>query len=378
MNRMQFIYNYIFRGPNGNGFNWRFYFPLFGVIIGTTVALLTLGIMEGMEAQIFTKLKTVNSTSKIPFSKLTHEKIDDAYLGTSQNVIIKNNKDYRIIEMRSYDKFDFFIRNNIKEYLISDANVNDNSTHIYIGSDLASKIQCGIGDTVLLTSPLDVNLFSGIPPQEEVVIGGVFNLQLLNYDSNIIFSSIDIAKLLLKDPIYWSFSNKDKNELLEIDSALKISSWEDEHQDFISAMKLEKIAFSSFGFIIILLSAFSAFSIMCISVVKRISEIGILRATGISKKVIFTIYLLKSILIGLIGSVLGVLTFYLISIFNNKYGLINAILADSILFDFKILPSLEYSVLAVIFSIIVLILSGIYPAKFSTSIEIKNSINYNK
>jgi lipoprotein-releasing system permease protein len=378
MNRSRFIFNYIFRGPNGKGFNWRFYFPLIGVILGTTIALLTLGIMEGMEAQIFTKLKTVNIASKIPFSNAIHSKIDDAHLGTSQNIIIKNNEDYRIIEMRSFDKFEYFIRNNIKPYLISEVNRSYNSKYIYIGSDLASKIQCVVGDTVLLTSPLDVNIFSGIPPIKDVIIGGIFNIQLLNYDSNIIFSSIDIAKSILKKPVYWSFSNKDKKELLKIDNSLNIFSWENAHEDFISAMKLEKIVFSSFGFLIILLSAFSAFSIMCISVVKRISEIGILRAMGISNNFIFKIYIIKSISIGLLGAISGVFIFYIIAALNNQHGLINSLFADSILFDFKILPSIEYSILTVVFSIFVLIVSGIYPAMFSTSIQIKDSINYNK
>ena len=60
MNRNRFIFNHIFRGPNGKGFNW----DLFSVNwsdFRTIIALLTLGIMEGMEAQILIiNLKIIN------------------------------------------------------------------------------------------------------------------------------------------------------------------------------------------------------------------------------------------------------------------------------------------------------------------------------
>ena len=57
--------------------------------------------------------------------------------------------------------------------------------------------------TKILISPLDVKARLGEFHQKEVIVGGIFNIQLLNYDKILFFPHI--YKINCKKPVYWTF-----------------------------------------------------------------------------------------------------------------------------------------------------------------------------
>jgi putative ABC transport system permease protein len=143
-------------------------------------------------------------------------------------------------------------------------------------------------------------------------------------------------------------------------------------------MNLEKLAFSSFGFLIILLSAFSSFSIMCVTVIRRVSEIGILKALGFSRNMIAKIYLLQSLLIGLLGGILGVILSKIFIELDKSYNLINWIFSSKILFNFELnISNFEIFIIYLI-GLFIMLFAGIYPSIYASGIPIIESLNYKK
>ena len=109
-------------------------------------------------------------------------------------------------------------------------------------------------------------------------------MQLLNYDDQFVFIPFESGQKLFNHNYLTYYSNLDDVALskLNLPNDTYVYSWQDGHEDFISAMRLEKIAFTLFGVIIIIIAAFTSLSMMCLSIMNRISEIGIMRTIGFS------------------------------------------------------------------------------------------------
>ena len=376
MSKIEFYIKYIFRNQNGGYNNWRFYFPLLGFTLGIIAVTLTFAIMQGMEKEVLKKLETMNFTSKILDSDFV--KPDDKYFSFTIDgkAIVNNDGDYRVINVRSIEGFHRFRDNTLSEFLIQTSN---DSNGVILGKGLASKLRVSVGDFIELISPIDVSFITGIPTSVKVKISGIFNLKLLNYDDSYIFTNLSFGEALFKSSDKEIHSYLTPTQIkLTYPNVRSIETWKDVHSDFISAMSLEKLAFSSFGFLIILLSAFSSFSIMCITVIRRVSELGILRILGYSKNTIAGIYFLQSLLIGLIGGVIGIFISKSLIQLNNSNNFIGNIFSSELIFNFKLnISNLEIFIIYLI-GLFIMLFAGIYPAIYASRIPILKSLNYNK
>ena len=378
MNKFEFYLKYIFRTVDGNYYNWRFYLPLLGVAFGVISVTLTFAIMQGMEEEVFNKLESINYSATISDDNFIKPQNKDFTYVIEKKAIINSLDEYRVINIRAIEAFDSFKENSIKNFLIESVSSTD-TKQVIIGRGLASKLGVSVNDVINLISPTDVNLFTGIPASVKVKISGIFNLQLLNYDDQYIFTNLTVGELLFKSAKKQIYSNLKPEEIkLENPEITNITSWRDRHFDFISAMRLEKLAFSSFGFLIILLSSFSSFSIMCITVVRRVAEIGILRTLGFTPVMIANIYFLQSILIGLVGGLIGAIVSKVLIRLDNSYHLITNLFTSEIMFHFNL--SIENQQIFMIFSIglIIMLIAGIYPSIYASKIPILKSLNYSK
>jgi len=379
MNKITFYIKYIFRKPHGHLFHWNLYIPLLGMVLGTVIVILTLSIMQGMEYEVFSKLRSINHESKIVSNDTKFFGREYFRKGIEKKSIISHLSDFRVVNIISLDKFSDFIEKHINPYMLRESGKINEKT-IIIGSSLASKLSVDIGDTVLLTSPLDVQLITGIPPQIQMVIDGIYNMQLLNYDDQFVFIPYNAGQALFNDKYltYYSDLNSLALSKLNLPDNTYVYSWHYGHEDFIAAMKLEKIAFTLFGVIIIIIAAFTSLSMMCLSIMNRISEIGIMRTIGFRGWELAKIFLLQCTFTGIIGSAVGVIIALGLINLDNKINLIQMIFMDSLLFKFPLIINPSQISLISLSGIIIMLISGIYPAWKSGQIDILQAINYKK
>jgi len=376
MSKIEFYIKYIFRTDKGSYNNWRFYFPLLGVAFGVIAVILTFSIMQGMENEVFKKLETINFSSKIIDENFIKPENEMFLFAIDKKVIVNNGDNYRVVNIRAIEDFHKFKNNYLSEFLIK---TTSDTNGVLIGKGIASKLGVKVGEVIEIVSPINVNLFSGIPTSIRLNVSGIFNLQLLNYDDQYIFTDLSVGESL--------FNSVDKQIYSHLPVSLiesgyphvkNITTWKDEHVDFISAMSLEKLAFSSFGFLIILLSAFSSFSIMCVTVIRRVSEIGILRTLGFSKRMITNIYFLQSFLIGLIGGLIGVIVSKIFIKLDDSHNLITQFFSSEIMFDYRLNILNSQIVIIYLIGVIIMLFAGIYPSIYASRIPILKSLNYNK
>ena len=99
----------------------------------------------------------------------------DIYKGNSKKYLIFKNDIYKIIKITSINNFDHFKNKYIKKYLLEDSN----QSGIFIGKGLALELGLEIGDKVSLASPIDVNIATGLMPEDPLVyISGIFDYNI--------------------------------------------------------------------------------------------------------------------------------------------------------------------------------------------------------
>ena len=391
MNKYLFIYQFLIRKYNSRNINWSFIFPIFGIVVGTIAVLLTISIMEGMEHSIFNQLKKISFPSKLEninqkyilnITKELDKKDIEFIKSLESQIILSNSSNFRIINIKGLEKFDTFRKNILKiDYIEENVYIAENK--IYIGKNLSNKLNLSIGDVAYMSNPNRLNIFTGLPYTKRIIIAGVFDINLLDYNQNYVFCDYNLINNWIKNKNNMLlFTDKINTDVIksikDFYPDIKYTKWDHDHLSFISAMKVEKIIYTMIGFLIIIIAGFTLMSMMSLSVMKKIPQIGILLALGIRKNQIKYIFLIQSVFTSFFGSLLGVIFSYIMVYLNNKYNLINIIFSGNIPFNFPLILNASTVIYTSIFSLILLIIAGYYPATKASEINTIKAIGFKK
>lgn len=123
------------------------------------------------------------------------------------------------------------------------------------------------------------------------------------------------------------------------------------------------------GAVSLLVSAIGIANTMVMSIYERTKEIGVMKVLGCIVTDIRKLFLFEASIIGLLGGGLGLGLSYLTSFILNKYAPeIGGVLGLNSQYDISIIP-LWLAISALLFSILIGIVSGLYPAIKATKIK---------
>ncbi len=134
----------------------------------------------------------------------------------------------------------------------------------------------------------------------------------------------------------------------------------------------------------LLVAGIGIMNIMTVSVMERTREIGILKAIGAKSRTVLTMFLSEALLIGLIGGLIGIFSGYGLS-YALAYTLSSFIQPqqDSISQNpqaqrITITPvfSLEWTIAAFVFAIVICIVFGLYPARKASKLNPVEALRY--
>ena len=126
----------------------------------------------------------------------------------------------------------------------------------------------------------------------------------------------------------------------------------------------------------LLAAAFGIVNTMMMAMTERRREIGIMRAIGGKRKSIFQIFILESGLYGLLGGLFGVLVGYLVSLFAGPMiagSGMNALLKGAAP---EASMSVSIVVIAILLSLVISVVSGLYPAWTAAKLTPVEAISY--
>lgn len=189
---------------------------------------------------------------------------------------------------------------------IVDGSSNLPADGILIGSRLARDLGLRIGQVVRLSSDRG--------RARSFRIGGIFTLGIASADRQAVYMNFTTARALfdlstgisrIEIKVVPATDAADIAERLRRSTGLKATAWtEDNSQLFegLDAQARTGIIIKAFSLVTIIVGIASA---MLLSIVRRQSEIGIIRAMGASKGLVISIFVLEGTLIGLVGAIVG-------------------------------------------------------------------------
>jgi len=213
---------------------------------------------------------------------------------------------------------------------------NDSQPGVMIGLRLADKLQTLIGDTIAVVSPSGIekaiSQFS-LPNTQKFIVKGIFNSQNNEYDSGLMFTSVDEAQYLLgygkSVQGYEIKLNKADNSFKAKDflsdkldkNTFEINTWYDFHRELYSVMQIERWVAYILLSLIIAVATFNILGSLSMSVIEKKRDIGILRSMGSKEDSILKIFMYEGLMIGLIGTGLGILLGYFVCFLQINYNI---------------------------------------------------------
>ncbi len=208
-----------------------------------------------------------------------------------------------------------------------DLSVRDGIPGIVLGLPLADHMQSIVGDTLTLISPAGIEKYItqlSMPKTEKFVIRGIYISNNNEYDASYIFTNLTTAQNLLGynkniqgfdvllNDINQSEKIKEKLESKLDKNTYSINTWYDFHKDLYSVMQIERWTAYIILSLIIAVATFNILGSLSMSVIEKQRDIGILRSMGVREKSILKIFMYEGLLIGLAGTIGGVILGYFI------------------------------------------------------------------
>jgi lipoprotein-releasing system permease protein len=200
---------------------------------------------------------------------------------------------------------------------------------IVLGFDVALRLAVGVGDSVLLSSPLRTvhSPLGSIPVVKQFEVVGIFHSGMYEYDASFCYVSIRSAQgyfglddrvtgieLRLRDMFAAGRVG------IEIERRLGppyvANNWIDLNRNLFSWMKIEKFFMFLILLLIILVAAFNIASMLFMVVMDKKRDIGVLLSMGATSGAIMRIFILEGLIVAgigtAVGSLLGIVTSYVI------------------------------------------------------------------
>lgn len=190
---------------------------------------------------------------------------------------------------------------------------------IIVGKELSKNLGISLMDEVTLLSPTGTMTPMGpIPRMARFRVVGIFDLGMYEYDSSMAFISIENAQRFfrlegmvtgLEVRIKDIYKAREVGDRLQktLGSSYWVRTWMDMNKNLFSALRLEKVAMFVILTLIILVAAFNIISTLIMVVMEKGKDIAILKSMGATRGGIMRIFMMEGLVIGVTGTLLGLL-----------------------------------------------------------------------
>jgi len=192
---------------------------------------------------------------------------------------------------------------------------------LVIGRELAKTLHVYVGDEVTLVSPLgDLGPMGVMPKTRKYRIAAIFYSGMYEYDATHVYTTLEEAQSYFGTPgeiaaIDVRVEDAENADRLTpavtaaMDRAdLRVRDWRDMNKNLFSALKLERIATFLILSIEIIVASFCIVCTLLLMMAEKAKEIAILKALGATDGVVLRTFMTEGVIIGGIGTLLGVST----------------------------------------------------------------------
>ena len=208
---------------------------------------------------------------------------------------------------------------------------------VVLGKLLASRFAKYPGDSVLLMSAAlgKINPVTGgiVPNVERFEVTGIVQTGMYEYDNSYAFIALDKAQELaglgtgvtgieVKTADRWQARGVANQLISSLGWPFRTVDWEEQNHSLFQALKLEKLGMGVILLLIVLVAAFNIVSTLTMVVADKTKEIGILKAMGMPARSIRRVFFAQGLVIGVVGTVLGLILGFAGATALDKYQFI--------------------------------------------------------
>ncbi|MEO7734430.1 MAG: FtsX-like permease family protein [Kofleriaceae bacterium] len=207
---------------------------------------------------------------------------------------------------------------------------------ILVGRELVKQTHLYTGQEVRIVSPLSDPANpdatgTPIPFNRDYRVAGTFFTGMYEYDGKHVYVSLESLQQFLDrgdaiDGIEVRVNNPYDTDAFvaqfraELGPRYRVQDWTELNRSLFSALKLEKIAMFLVLGIVILVASFSIVGNLIMVVVEKAREIALLKTLGASDVGVMQLFAIQGLMIGVIGTLLGVLTGLLVCWLLAQFG----------------------------------------------------------
>jgi lipoprotein-releasing system permease protein len=219
---------------------------------------------------------------------------------------------------------------------------------IVLGRELAKTLHVYVGDEITLVSPLgDLGPMGVLPRSRKFRVAAIFYSGMYEYDATQAYALLETAQDFLDLPgkvtaLEIRVENTAQGALIDLGKLglrprgqataevndgelvsevapritalvkdrkdLRVRDWKELNKNLFSALKLEKIATFVILSLAIMVASFCILCTLLLMVTEKSKEIAVLKSLGASDRAILNVFMLEGMIIGGIGTVVGVAT----------------------------------------------------------------------
>ncbi|HUV85611.1 MAG TPA: lipoprotein-releasing ABC transporter permease subunit [bacterium] len=189
---------------------------------------------------------------------------------------------------------------------------------IVLGVELARNLGVDLNDTVTLISPQVIwNPLAPVPPKmKNFRVVGIFDVGMYEFDSSLAYIDLETAQEFLAIPRKVNGLEVRVDDVFDapavsarINEAVGLPyfarDWTVTHEQLWTMLALEKHTMFVILTLIILVAAFNILSTLIMLVIEKTGEIGIMKAMGATNGAVVRIFVLNGLIIGTVGTALG-------------------------------------------------------------------------
>jgi lipoprotein-releasing system permease protein len=206
---------------------------------------------------------------------------------------------------------------------------------IIIGKELATSLGLHVGDTALITSPQGyLTPLEVVPKFRHFRVVGIFDSGFYDFDSGWAFTNLPAAQRLFDLPDEVSVIEFRIDNIYQAEEAAETirktagagfdtTTWQEQNRSLFSALRLERLVTILTIGLIVLVAALNIFITLAMMVMEKNREIAVLMSMGARQRQVWALFTLHGLLIGGVGTLLGLIVGYAASWAGNHYKLIH-------------------------------------------------------
>ena len=330
-----------------------------GVLVGVSALILIIGVMNGLQRDLREKILVGSHDIRV----LSYG--DDLKITDWQDVLAKVKRQKGVVAAAPFvlveggmnaghdyagatyvqgippDARGVVNVTSIRQHAISGdfrfASSDGQGRGIVLGKLLAARFNAWPGDKINLISISGVkpNAVTGgfVPRIFEFEVTGIVETGMYEYDNAYVFIAIDKAQefaalgdgvtgIEVKTTDRWETNTISERITAALGWPYRTMDWQEQNRSLFQALKLEKLGMGVILLLIVIVAAFNIVSTLTMVVTDKTREIGILKAMGLPSRSIRRVFLAQGIVIGGVGTLLGLLIGLAGAVGLEKYKII--------------------------------------------------------